>query len=109
MHTSNKFAVQNNPLMQLRLIFYKAVNKPKLEVLKFQSHRLGSFQAIKKIETGVEEGGSKFVLFLSLFLSVHINFQYKLNSRKSLFIVIVNLSSIAELIFRPLLFHCIFP
>ena len=41
--TTNKFAIQNNPLMQLRLISCKTVNKNKLKVWKFQSHRLTSF------------------------------------------------------------------
>ena len=30
--TSNKFVIQNNPLMQVRLIFHKTVNKSKLKV-----------------------------------------------------------------------------
>ena len=65
--------------------------------------------AIKKTVTGVEGGVSKFVLFLSLFLPVHINFRYKLNSHKRLFIVTVNLfSSIALLIFFHLQFHPFF-
>ena len=43
---------------------------------------------------------TKWSLFLSLFLSVHINYRYKLNSRKGIFTVTVNLfSSIALIIF----------
>ena len=57
--------IQINPLMQLRLIFHKAVNKNKLKVWKFQSHNLSSFSAINETVTGV--GGVKFVLFFSLF------------------------------------------
>ena len=45
----NKFAIQNNPLIQLYLMFHKTVNKNKLEVWKFQSHSLSSFWAIKKM------------------------------------------------------------
>ena len=78
--TFNKLAIQNNPLMQLHQMFHKTVNKNKLKVSKFQSHRISSFSAIKRTVTGVEGGGVKFVLFLSLILSVHINFQNKLNS-----------------------------
>ena len=89
-----------NPLMQLSLIFYKTVDKNELKIWTFQSHRLSSFSAIKKTVTGVEEGGGKFVLFLSLFLSVHVNFRYKFNSYISLLIITVNLFfSIALLIF----------
>ena len=55
--SSNKFAIQNNPLLQLLLIFLKTVKKYKLEVCKFQIHRLSSFSAIKKTVTGVEGGG----------------------------------------------------
>ena len=40
------------------LIFHKTVNRNKLKVRKFQSHKLGSFSAIKKTVTGVE-GGSR--------------------------------------------------
>ena len=32
--TSNKFVMQNNPIMQLRLIFYKTVDKKKLKISK---------------------------------------------------------------------------
>ena len=90
---SNKFTIQNNPLMQLGLIFHQTGNKKKLKVWKFQSHSLNSFSAIKKTVTGMERRGSKFVLFLSLFLSANINFQDNLNSHKSLFIVTANLFS----------------
>ena len=66
--------------MQLRSSFHKKGNRKKLKVLKFQSHRVSSFSAIKKTAIGVEErGGGNSFLFLSLFSSVHINFQYKLN------------------------------
>ena len=44
-HICNKFAIRNNPLIQL--IFTKQLNK---------SHRLSSFSAIKKTVTGVEVG-----------------------------------------------------
>ena len=55
------------------------------------------------------EQGGKFVLFLSLFSSLHINFQYILNPHESLFIKTVNLfSSIALLIFSHLQVHCFF-
>ena len=61
---------------------------------------------LRKLQLEWKGGGSKFGLFLSLFLPVDINFQYKLNSHKSLFIVTVNLfSSIALLIFSHLHFH----
>ena len=95
--SSNKFAIQNNPLMQLLLIFHKTNWKSKSN-WKFQSlSRPRSFSAIKKT---VEEGRGKFILLLSLFLTVHINFQYKLKYHTSLFIVTFYLfSSIALLIF----------
>ena len=54
-------------------------------------------------------GGGKLLLFLSFFSSVQINFQYKLNFHKSLFIVTVNLfSSIALLILFHQQVHCFF-
>ena len=43
--TTSTFAKQNNPLMQLCLIFHKALNKNKLNVLKFRIHRFSSFSA----------------------------------------------------------------
>ena len=102
---SSKFAIQNNPLMQLRN-FSQSVNKNKLKLWKFQSKRLSSFLEIKKI---VERGGGQVLLFLSLFLSVHINFKKKLNSHTSLFILTFYLfSSIVLLIFCHLQFHCLF-
>ena len=52
--TCNKFLIQSNPLLHLDLIFHKKVNKNKLKILKFQSHRLSSFSAIEKTITGVE-------------------------------------------------------
>ena len=91
--TSNKFAIKINLVMQLCLIFHKRVNKNKLKVGKFQGHGPSSFSTIKKTVTRVEGRRGNFVLFLSLFLSVQINFQYNLNSHKSLFIVSVNLFS----------------
>ena len=45
---------KTNPLMQLRLVFHKAINKNKLNVWKFRNHRLSSFSAINKTVTGVE-------------------------------------------------------
>ena len=80
--TFNKFAIQNNPVMQLRLVFHKTGNKNNIKEWKLKSHWLSSFSSIRKTETGVEVGVGKFVLFLWSFLSVHINFQYKLNSHK---------------------------
>ena len=57
----------------------------------------------------MEEGGGKFILFLSLFLTVHINFQYKLKYHACLFIVTFYLfSSIALFNFSHLQFHCFF-
>ena len=49
--------------------------------------------------TGMEGGGRKFILFLLLFLYVHMIFQYKLNSHKSLFILPVNLFSYTAFIY----------
>ena len=45
--TSNKFAIQNNPFIQLRLIFHKKLNK--LKVWQFQTHKLSSFQQLRKL------------------------------------------------------------
>ena len=102
---SNRFIIQINQPMQLGLIFHKTLNK--LKVWKVHSHRLSSFSAIKKTEW--KGGGGTFVLFLSLFLPVHLNFQYKLNCHTSIFIVIFYLfSSIALLILSHLQFHCFF-
>ena len=67
--TSNKFAVKNNEIVELRLIFHKTINKNNLKVWKFQSHKLNNFSANKKTVTSVKGGGMG--LFLSLFLSVH--------------------------------------
>ena len=74
--------------MQLRSIFHKR------ESLKIQIviGLLSSFWAIKKAVTKVEER-SKFVLFLSLFLSVDINMQVRVNPQKSIFRITVNLFS----------------
>ena len=69
--TSNKFAKKkNNPLMQLRLIFYKTLIKTnqKSENLKVLVN-LTVFQQLRKLW---KEGGGKFNLFSSLFLSVHV-------------------------------------
>ena len=68
--TSNKFAVKNNEIVELRLIFHKTINKNNLKVWKFQSHKLNNFSANKKTVTSVKGGGG-MGLFLSLFLSVH--------------------------------------
>ena len=81
--TSNKFAMQNDPLMQLSLIFHRIVNKTTRNPEDFRI--IGLVVSTKKTVTGVEGRGGKFVLFLLLFLSVHINFQYKLNSHKNFF------------------------
>ena len=55
------------------------------------------FEQLRKLW---KERGGKFILFLSLFLTAHINFQYKLKYHASLFIVTFCLfSSIALLIF----------
>ena len=76
---------------------YKTVNRNKLKVWQFKSHRFINFSAVKKTVAGV--GGRMFFLFLLLSLSVHINFQYKLNSHKSHFITGNLFSSTALLIF----------
>ena len=68
--SSNKFAIQNNPLMQLLLIFHKTNWKSE----NFKVDLVVS-QQLKKLW---KEGGCKFTLFFLLFLTVHINFQYKL-------------------------------
>ena len=58
---------------------------------------LAVFQQLRKLW---KEGGGEFILFLSLFLTVHTNFQYKLKYHTSLFIVTFYLfSSITLLIF----------
>ena len=103
--TSDKSAIKNNPLMQLRSIFYKAAETNwKSENFKVID---SFFQQLIKLQ--LEWKGSKFFLFLSLFLPVHINFQRKLNPHKSLFIVTVNLfSSIALLILLHLQVYCFF-
>ena len=77
--SSDKSVIKNDLGMQLHSIFHKIVNRNKLKVRKYQ--RLASFSVIKKTVTGVG-GGSKFFLSLSLSSSLHINFQYKLNSHK---------------------------
>ena len=70
--TSDKSAIKNNPLMQLHSIFHKVVIRNKLKVLKFQSHRLSSFSAIKKTVTRVEvgDGGGGSVLFILIMIFV---------------------------------------
>ena len=81
--SSDKSVIKNDLGMQLHPIFRKTINRNKLKVRKYQSHSLTSFSAIKKTVTGVGEGVSSF-LSLSLSSSLHINFQYKLNSHKVL-------------------------
>ena len=89
--TSKKSAIQNNPLMQLHLIFHKRLMKTNGK--SENSKVLAVFQQLRKLWKG---GGGKFISLLSLFLSVHIDFQYKLKSHGSLFIVTFYLfSSIA--------------
>ena len=96
--------------MQLHTLFHKTVNRNKLTLWKFQSHRLSSFTAINKTVTVNGRGGCKFFLFISLFLSVHLYFQNNLNCCKSLFMIIDNLfSSIALLMFSYLQVNCFFP
>ena len=58
---------------------------------KFEKFRLNlnSFSAIKETVTGVGEVFS----ILSLFSSIHVIFQFKLNSYRSLFIMTVNIFS----------------
>ena len=68
LHISNKYTIQNSRFIQLRLVFHKTVKKCNWN---------GSMRG-------------KVSLFLSLFFPAHINFQYKLNSHISLFIVTVN-------------------
>ena len=60
--------------MQLVLIFNKTVNKNKLKVSNFRSHRPNRFSAITKAvtEVGGEGGGGEFIMFFFLFLSVRI-------------------------------------
>ena len=98
------FAIQNNPLMQLFLIFHKTNWKSEnFKVLVDWE----PFQHVRKLW---KEGGEKFIFFLSLFLTAHINFQYKLKYCTSLFIVTFYwFPSIALLIFFfNLQFHCFF-
>ena len=91
--TFNKFLIQNNPLMQLLLIFHNA--NWKSQTFKVLSD-LVLFQQLRKLW---KEGKVKFILFWSLFLTIHINFQYKLKYHTILFIVTFYLfSSIALLI-----------
>ena len=79
--SSNKFAIQNNPLMQLLLIFHKKNWKSEnFKVLV----ELVVFQQFRKVW---KEGEGKFISFLSLFLTLHINVQYKLKYHTSLFTV----------------------
>ena len=46
---SNKLAVQNNPLKQLRLIFHKTVNTNKLKSEIFKVVGLVVFQQLRKL------------------------------------------------------------
>ena len=100
---SNKFAIQNKSFMQLHLIFHKT------ESLKIHSHRLSCFSGIEKTKTSVEcEMGYVCFVLIIVFVSTHINFQYKLNSHTGLFIVtFVSFSSISLLIFSHLQLHCL--
>ena len=79
----------------------------KLKVWKFQSiSRLGSFQQLRKLR---EEGGGKFILFLFLFLTVHISSKYKLKFHR---ILLLKLSvCFLLLLYRfssNLQFYCVF-
>ena len=67
---------KNSQLMQLHLIFHKGLIKTNWKSGNFKVLvDFPVFQQLKKLWT---EGGGKFILFLWLFLSVHITFQYKL-------------------------------
>ena len=90
--TSNKFAIQNNTIMQLLLIFRKT--NWKSNNFNFLVD-LAVFQQLGKLW---KEGGGKFVLFLSLFLTVHIYFECKLKYHTSLFIVTFWLFSFIALV-----------
>ena len=90
--TSNKFAIQNNAIMQLLLIFRKT--NWKSDNFNFLVD-LAVFQQLGKLW---KEGGGKFVLFLSLFLTVHIYFECKLKYHTSLFIVTFWLFSFIALV-----------
>ena len=89
------------------LKFSQNVKKNKLKVLKFQNFGgLGSSSGIKKT---VEGRKGKFIFFLSLLLSVHINFENKLKYHTSLFIATFYLfCSNALIIFSNLQFQWIF-
>ena len=54
--------------MLLHSIFHKSVNRNKLKVCKFQSHRLISFSAIKETVTVLE--GCIFILII-VFICTH--------------------------------------
>ena len=98
---------KNNQLMQLHLIFHKRLIKTNWKSGNFKV--LVDFPVFQQLRKLWREGGGKFILFLCLFLSVHINFQYKLKSHTSLFMVTFYLfSSIALLFFSHLQFHCAF-
>ena len=99
--TFNKSVKQNNPLMQLHWVFHKRVNKIKLKIWKFIGIDLVVFQQLRKRWLESKRGWGNFILFLSLFLSVHKLFNI------NIFIVTVNLfSSINLLIFCRVQFHC---
>ena len=71
--TFDKYAIKNNPIIQLCSIFPEKVHVNKLTVWTFQSHRLNSFSAIKKTVTGMEgagEGGEKVSSFYSIIIFV---------------------------------------
>ena len=98
-----KSVIKYDPGMQLSLIFHKKVNRNKLKVRKFQSHRLSSFSAIKKIVIRVQEGVSSLYSYHCLRL---YNFHYKLSSHKSLIITVKPISSTALLNFSYLHVQC---
>ena len=110
--TSNKFAIQNNPLMQLHLIFHKTLIKTNWKSEHFKVLvDLAVFQQLRKLP---KEGVGTFILLLSLFLSLHINFQYKLKYHTSLFIItfyffffcyFAHFFSSAISLFFPLIFY----
>ena len=67
--------------MPLLLIFHKTNGKPGSFIVLTD---LAVFQQLRKLW---KEGGSNFILFLTLFLTVRINVQYKSKYHTSLFLV----------------------
>ena len=67
--------------MPLLLIFHKTNGKPESFIVLID---LAVFQQLRKLW---KEGGGNFILFLTLFLTVHINVQYKSKYHTSLFLV----------------------